>query len=78
MMGYEEILNSCRLITHNAARTLHLGDSYGIKEGNPANFIVLNQPDFYQALNKQSEVLLNFREGRLIAGTKPAVKSVLF
>lgn len=78
MMGYEEILNSYQLITHNAARTLHLGETYGIKEGNPANFIVLNQPDFYQVLNKQSEVLFNFREGRMIASTKPAEKRVLF
>ena len=78
MMGYEEILNSYRLITHNAARTLNLGDTYGIKVGNPADFIVLNQTDFYQALNKQSEVLLSYREGRLIASTKPAEKSVLF
>ncbi len=78
MMGYEEILNSYRLITHNAARTLNLGDTYGIKVGNPADFIVLNQTDFYQALNKQSEVLLSYREGRLIASTKPAEKNVLF
>ena len=78
MMGYEEILNSYKLITHNAARTLNLGDTYGIKVGNPADFIVLNQTDFYQALNKQSEVLLSYREGRLIASTKPAEKSVLF
>ena len=78
MMGYEEILNSYKLITHNAARTLNLGDTYGIKVGNPADFIVLNQTDFYQALNKQSEVLLSYREGRLIASTKPAEKNVLF
>ena len=74
----QEILNSYRLITNNAARTLNLGDTYGIKVGNPADFIVLNQTDFYQALNKQSEVLLSYREGRLIASTKPAEKNVLF
>ena len=26
MMGYEDIMNSYKLITHNAARTLHLGE----------------------------------------------------
>ena len=78
MMGYEEILNSYKLITHNAARTLHLGNSYGIKEGNPASFIVLNNDNFYNELNKQSEVLYSFNRGRLIASAVPAVKKILF
>lgn len=78
MMGYEEILNSYKLITHNAARTLHLGSSYGIKEGNPASFIVLNNDNFYNVLNKQSEVLYSFNRGRLIASAVPAVKKILF
>lgn len=78
MMGYEEILNSYKLITHNAARTLHLGNSYGIKEGNPASFIVLNNDNFYNVLNKQSEVLYSFNRGRLIASAVPAVKKILF
>lgn len=78
MMGYEEILNSYKLITHNAARTLHLGNSYGIKEGNPASFIVLNNDNFYNALNKQSEVLYSFNRGKLIASAVPAVKKILF
>lgn len=78
MMGYEEILNSYKLITHNAARTLHLGSSYGIKEGNPASFIVLNNDNFYNVLNKQSEVLYSFNRGKLIASAVPAVKKILF
>lgn len=78
MMGYEEILNSYKLVTHNAARTLHLGDSYDIKVGNPASFIVLNAGNFYDALNKKSEVLYSFNKGKMIASAKPAVKKVLF
>lgn len=78
MMGYEEILNSYKLITHNAAKTLQLGNSYGIKEGNPASFIVLNSNNFYNALNEKKEVLYNFTKGKLIAKTEPAKKTVLF
>lgn len=78
MMGYKEILNSYKLITHNAAKTLHLGNSYDIKEGNPASFIVLNSNNFYNALNEKKEVLYNFTKGKLIAKTEPAKKSVLF
>jgi cytosine deaminase len=78
MMGYEEILNSYHFVTYNAAKTLHLGESYGIKEGNDASFIVLNAKNFYDALNLKSEVLYNFTRGNLIAQTKPAVKEVFF
>lgn len=74
MMGYEEILNSYNLITYNAAKTLHLGDSYGIKEGNAANFILLNASDFYQALNEKSSVLYSVRNGKIIYKEKPCEK----
>lgn len=78
MMGYEEILNSYRLVTYHGARTLHLGETYGIKEGNPASFILLNGEDFYQVLNEKREVLYNFTKGKLIASSKPAIKEALF
>jgi cytosine deaminase len=78
MMGYEDIMNSYRFISTNAARTLRLGDSYGIKAGNPANFIVLDAKDYYEALNYNSPVLRSYREGRLIAKAEPTEKEVLF
>lgn len=78
MMGYEEIMNSYKLITYNAAKTLNLGDSYGIKEGNPASFLIINSDNFYNALNNQSEILYHFNKGKVIASTKPAVKEIFF
>ncbi len=78
MMGYEEILESHKLITHNAAKTLNLGDTYAIKEGNAASFIVLNSDNFYNALNEKKEVLYNFTKGKLIAKTDPGKKIALF
>ena len=78
MMGYEDIMDSYKLISTNAAKTLHLGGSYGIKEGNPASFLILNADNFYNALNLKSEILYSFRNGRLIAKASPAQKSVLF
>lgn len=77
MMGYEEILNSYQLITHNAAKTLNLSD-YGIKEGNAANFIVLDAENFYDALNEKAAMLYSYRNGKLIASTTPAVKKIMF
>ncbi len=78
MMGYQEIMDSYKLISTNAARTLHLGDSYGLKAGNPASFIILDADNFYNALNRKSEVLYSFKSGRLIAKAAPARREVLF
>lgn len=78
MMGYEDIMNSYKLITHNAARTLHLGESYGIREKNPADFIMLNGDNFYNALNKKSEILYSFRKGKMLAKTIPAQTEICF
>ena len=66
MMGYEEIMNSYRFITLNAARTLHITDHYGIEPGKPANFIVMDAENYYDALNRNSSVLYSFRNGRII------------
>lgn len=78
MMGYEEILDSYKLITCNAAKTLHLGENYGIRENNPADFIILNADNFYHALNQKSEILYSYRKGRLIAKTAPAKTELFF
>ncbi|MFS0784552.1 cytosine deaminase [Bacillus sp. 1P06AnD] len=70
LMGYSDIKNSLRFITENSAKALEL-KQYGIEENNPANFIVLNAKDGYHALRLQAEVLYSFRNGHIIAQTKP-------
>lgn len=72
LMGYEEIINSIDLVTKNSAKTLHIEDQYGIEAGKPANFIVLNADNEYDVIRKQAVVTHSYRNGRLIAGTKPA------
>ncbi len=78
MMGYEDIMNSYRFIADHAAKTLHLGDSYGIKVGNPASFIVLDAKNYYEALNYNSPVLRSYNKGRLIASATAGSKEILF
>ncbi|MBR4235519.1 MAG: cytosine deaminase [Clostridia bacterium] len=77
MMGYEEIMNSYRLITDNAAKTLHITGRYGIKPGNPANFIVMDAENWYDALNRSAAVLKSVRNGKTIAEASPARGRVL-
>ncbi len=78
MMGYQEIMDSYKLISTNAAKTLHLGSCYGVRVGNPASFLVLDADNFYNALNRKSEILYSFKNGRLIAKSAPAQREVLF
>ncbi len=78
MMGYEDIMNAYRFVSTNAAKTLHLGDSYGIRTGNPASFIVLDEANYYDALNRNAAVLCSIRNGRVIAESQPGSKKALF
>lgn len=78
LMGYEQICDSYRFITHNAARTLHLGEGYGIEVGRPARFVVMDAPSWFEALNWNAPVLRSYRDGRLIARAEPVVREALF
>lgn len=78
MMGYEDLMNGYRFVTTNAAKTLHLGERYGIAEGRPASFVVMDAPNYYDALNYNSAILASYKSGRKIAESTPKTSSVLF
>lgn len=50
MMGYQDVSRSLDLITDNGARTLQLGDEYGLAVGTPGNFILLGGEDDFSVL----------------------------
>lgn len=77
MMGHQEIVDSYRFITHNAARTLNLSE-YGIEVGNRADFVIFDAPSWYEALSFNAPVVGSYRAGRLIARTAPVDHEVLF
>ncbi len=76
MSGYEEINDILDLITTNAAKTLRIADTYGIEEGKPADFLILNAPSAFEALRLIPARLHVFKSGREVASTTPA-RSVL-
>jgi cytosine deaminase len=55
-----------RGITDNSARTLCLGDNYGIAEGRPANLLILDAHNDYDAVRRQAKVLTSIRHGKII------------
>lgn len=76
LMGYEQIVNSIDLITTNSAKTLNMEGDYGIEEGKPANLIVLDAKDEYDAIRRQASIKYSIRRGNIIAATKPGQTSI--
>ena len=76
MSGYDEINDVLDLITTNAAKTLRIQDRYGIEEGKPADFLVLDAPSAFEALRLLPARLHVFKNGREIVTSTPG-RSVL-
>jgi cytosine deaminase len=76
MSGYEEINEVLNLITSNAAKTLRIQDHYGIEEGKPADFLVLDAPSAFEALRLVPARLHVFKNGREIASTTPGTTTL--
>ena len=76
IMGYSEIMNSYRFITKNGACTMHVQDSYGIEVGKPANFLIFNATNWFDALNERAEMLYSIHNGEVLVETKPAEATI--
>ncbi|RRV13965.1 cytosine deaminase [Stutzerimonas xanthomarina] len=72
MLGYEDLQRGLDLITDNSARTLNLGQHYGLEVGRPANLLVLSAPDDYEMLRTQGHALLSVRNGEVLMRRTPA------
>ena len=71
MLGYEDLQRCLDLITDNSARALCLGDNYGIAEGRPANLLILDAENDYDAVCRQAKVLTSVRHGKVIMQRQP-------
>jgi cytosine deaminase len=72
MLGYEDLKRALDLITDNSARTLHLGERYGLEVGRPANLLILSAPDDYELIRSQGQVLTSIRDGKVLMQRSPA------
>jgi len=78
LSGYEQINRLLDMISVNSAVTMNTQDTYGIEEGKPASFSVLDAQSAFDAIRLMSECLYVVREGRVISEAKPAVRTVLY
>lgn len=72
LMSPQEIEECFRMVTDRAARVLDLGDRYGIREGGPANFMVLPAADPFDALRRLVRPSYVVSRGRVVAEAPPA------
>lgn len=67
----DEINKALDLITYNGANILRVNEQYGIEEGKPANFIVVDAQDAYEAVRERAEVISSVRNGEYIFKRAP-------
>ncbi len=71
MTGMPEIDACYEMVTSNGAKTLNIQDAYGIEVGKPANLIVLDADDRYDAIRRRAIVRYVIFQGTLLAETQP-------
>lgn len=76
MLGYQDLQRSLDLITDNSARTLNLGDSYGLEVGRPANLLILSAAGDYEMLRTQGHALVSVRHGKVLLRRTPATVEI--
>ncbi|MBD1864005.1 MULTISPECIES: cytosine deaminase [Trichocoleus] len=71
MTGMGEIDACYDMVTWQGAKTLGLGDQYGVEVGKPANLIVLAASDRYDAIRRRASVRYVISQGRLLVEMEP-------
>jgi cytosine deaminase len=71
MMGFEDLARSLDLVTDNSARTLNLGERYGIAVGRPANLVILDAESDYEAVRRQAKARVSIRGGKVLMTRVP-------
>jgi cytosine/creatinine deaminase len=70
MTSRKEVIACFDMVTENAARTLGLED-YGIAEGKPANLVLVDAPDRWDAIRRLATTTLVVKDGEVISETRP-------
>jgi cytosine deaminase len=75
MTGLPEIEACYDMVTWHGAKTLLVDDQYGVEVGKPANLIVLDAQNRYEAICKRATVRYVISNGRLLVETMPPVST---
>ena len=67
----EDIIECFEMVTRRSAKLLRLAD-YGVTEGSPADFTVIDAPDRAAAVAEIAPPLMGFKRGRMTFRREPA------
>jgi cytosine deaminase len=70
MTGLKQIDACFEMVTGNGARSLYIPD-YGLKAGNPANVVVLDAPNAFDAIRHRTKARYVISRGKIIAQSEP-------
>lgn len=73
LMREEDFDRNFDLVTYNGAKLMQLEDEYGLDEGKPANFIVLDADSPFDAQRRRVECLASVRHGEYLFEKEPRV-----
>ncbi len=71
MTSREEVVACFDMVTEGGARTLGL-DGYGLAEGSPADFVLVDAADKWEAVRRLAQTTLVVKGGEVIAEARPA------
>jgi cytosine/creatinine deaminase len=71
MTTREEVVACFDMVTEGGAKTLGL-EGYGLSEGSPADFVLVDAPEKWEAVRRLAATTLVVRGGEVISETRPA------
>ena len=71
MTTREEVVACFDMVTEGGARTLGLQE-YGLAEGSPADFVLVDAPEKWEAVRRLAATTLGVKGGEVISETRPA------
>ena len=71
MTTREEVVACFDMVTEGGAKTLGLSE-YGLAEGTPADFVLVDAPEKWEAVRRLAATTLVVKNGEVISETRPA------
>ena len=76
LMREEDLPRTFDLVTYNGAKLMKIEEEYGLQEGKPANFIVLDAENEFEAQRNRVECLASVRNGEYLFKKQPRAYEV--